>query len=407
MDNTELLEKMDQIILLLKNRQFAYQKPPKKTTQKKKTNKKGDNAMQRGSITYRNDGRWMGRCYDENGKQKCVYAKSKKECSEKLRLLIDEVERKKHSPQAHESMTIMEFFEIWFKTYREPSLKESTAIQTKNQMQRYLKSIGHLKIKNISIELLQTTVNSVNSKDIRKVVYSNLYGMYEKLFFTGAIPQNIMGMVVLAKEKNAMENMDEVIKKEKKQILQLGEENSFVYKKNEIKFKNFIEFAINTGMRPGEILGLQKKDLDFEKKTISVNKQMNSTTKKLSSPKSKKGNRIIPMFKKTEDILKSMNVLLFEDEEFIFKLKYPTICEFLSRLCERQNKTLTCKTFRKTFSSRCQNIYGIDKKQVQNWLGHEKYDTTDIHYTFITDKETINNIKKYNECSDTHTDTSL
>ena len=79
-------------------------------------------------------------------------------------------------------MTIMEFFEIWFKTYREPSLKESTAIQTKNQMQRYLKSIGHLKIKNIYIELLQTTVNSVNSKDIRKVVYSNLYGMYEKLF---------------------------------------------------------------------------------------------------------------------------------------------------------------------------------------------------------------------------------
>jgi integrase len=405
MNNTELLKKMDQIISLLKNGQFAVQQPTKK--QQKRKNKRGNDDMQRGSITYRSDGRWMGRCYDENKKQKSVYGRTKKECAEKLKALIDEIERRKRNPQANTSMELFEYFELWFKTYREPTLKESSIIQTKRLMLRHLENIGSCRIINITAEMLQLAINSVKSPKERSIVFSNLNMMYEKLFFMGAIPQNIMGMVVIANnEKNAIKNLDT----EEKQILELGEENTFKYKRNEIKYKHFIEFAINTGMRPAEILGLQKKDIDFVNKCIIVNKQMNTTTRKLSSPKSKKGNRIIPLFDKTESLLLSMHLSPLKEEDFIFELNYTAIQTFLKKLSIRMNSssTITCKMFRKTFSSRCQHVYGIDPKQVQNWLGHEKYDTTDKHYTYISESETMDNIKRYNNAvSDTQLDTHI
>lgn len=401
MDNTEILKKMDQIILLLKNGQFAVQQPTKKLQKTKttKSRKRGNDDMQRGSITYRSDGRWMGRCYDENKKQKCVYARTKKECAEKLKLTIDEVERRKLNPETNSSMKLNDYFETWLNLYKIPVLKESSIIQIRRTARTNLKSLGEFKIKDITVNMLQTTINSINSLKTRMDVYSYLSQMYEKLFFMGVIPQNLMGLVVLTKqEKNTIKVLDE---DNAKQILELGEEDTFVYKKIETKFKMFIEFAINTGMRPAEILGLQRQDIDLENKTIIINKQMNTTTGKVSTPKTKKGNRIIPIFEKTKQILLSMNVQEMNDEEFIFKLKYSGIRQYLERLSEKRGETITCKTFRKTFSSRCQHVYGIDPKQVQNWLGHESYETTDKHYTYISNEEMSKNIDKYNS-STTH-----
>lgn len=402
MDNYEkLLSKFEEIILILKKGQFANQTPKK--TIKRVNRKKGEKDMQRGSITYRSDGRWMGRCYDENGKQKCVYAHSKKECSEKLKDLIDEVEKNKKSSIVTTSMSLQDYFELWFKLYKTPTIKESTILQIKRLMTRHISSIWNFKIRNISVQMLQGVINAINSETERKITYSNLNQMYEKLFFMGVIQQNLMGMVVLAKtDKNRIKELQI---DDKKQILEIGEENKIIYSPKQIKYKYFIEFAINTGMRPGEILGLQKRDLNFEKKYISISKQLNATTCKISSPKSKKGNRIIPMFDKTEELLKDMNVQSLKDEDFVFDLKYNTIQRFFENIKNTQGIIITCKMFRKTFSSRCQHLYGIDQKQVQAWLGHESAETTDRHYTFISNEESLANIKKYNSFVDTQADT--
>lgn len=389
----ELLSKIDEIILILKNGQFANQTPKKKV--KRVNNKRGNDDMQRGSITYRSDGRWMGRCYDEYKKQKCVYGRTKKECSEKLRVLIDEVEKNRKSSIVSSSDTLYTFFEIWMKLYKEPTIKESTAVQNRRLMMRCLNRIGNLQIKSINAQLLQDTINSISSEGEKKIAYSYLKQMYEKLFFLGVIQQNLMGMVVIANtEKNIIREIsDDRIKN----ILELGEENKIKYKAREKEFKHYIEFAINTGMRPGEILGLQKKDLDFEKNQISINKQLNATTGKISSPKSKKGNRIIPMFEKTKEILLDMKVKLLEENDFIFTLQHGNIQYFMKKLEKEQNILITSKMLRKTFSSRCQHLYGIDQKQVQAWLGHENPETTDKHYTFISNEETLANIEKYNQ----------
>ncbi|WP_369903558.1 site-specific integrase [Bacillus manliponensis] len=51
--------------------------------------------------------------------------------------------------------------------------------------------------------------------------------------------------------------------------------------------------AITCGMRKGEILGLQWKDIDFERRTISVNRSLSHITKEFHEPKTSSGKRLI------------------------------------------------------------------------------------------------------------------
>ncbi|EEM04364.1 site-specific integrase [Bacillus pseudomycoides] len=51
--------------------------------------------------------------------------------------------------------------------------------------------------------------------------------------------------------------------------------------------------AITCGMRNGEILGLQWKDIDFERRTLSVNRSLSPITKEFHDPKTSTGKRLI------------------------------------------------------------------------------------------------------------------
>ncbi|WP_301291923.1 site-specific integrase [Bacillus sp. 1663tsa1] len=51
--------------------------------------------------------------------------------------------------------------------------------------------------------------------------------------------------------------------------------------------------AITCGMRKGEILGLQWKDIDFERRALSVNRSLSHITKEFHEPKTSSGKRLI------------------------------------------------------------------------------------------------------------------
>lgn len=61
------------------------------------------------------------------------------------------------------------------------------------------------------------------------------------------------------------------------------------------KDKGFFLTAVLTGMRRGELLGLQWGDIDWQQSQINVRQALCNTTKKLISPKSKKSVRKIDM----------------------------------------------------------------------------------------------------------------
>ena len=60
-------------------------------------------------------------------------------------------------------------------------------------------------------------------------------------------------------------------------------------------YKTIFDVAWNTGMRAGEILALNRDDLNFERKTIRVNKSSDDRTREIRQPKTRNSVATLPM----------------------------------------------------------------------------------------------------------------
>lgn len=84
--------------------------------------------------------------------------------------------------------------------------------------------------------------------------------------------------------------------KDKKENIPFSEKEvkRLIEQKKDKDLQTYIQIATNTGMRTGEILALNKEDIDLENNVIKVNKTINQQGK-ITSPKTKSSNRVIPI----------------------------------------------------------------------------------------------------------------
>ena len=83
--------------------------------------------------------------------------------------------------------------------------------------------------------------------------------------------------------------------------------------------KNFIQFMYSTGIRPGEIISLTWKDINYDKKQISVYKTM--VGGKLGDTKTYSSNRKVDMLPVAQKALESQYKLT-KDSQFIFMTRF-------------------------------------------------------------------------------------
>lgn len=145
-------------------------------------------------------------------------------------------------------------------------------------------------------------------------------------------------------------------------------------------------FALYTGMRKGEILALQWKDVDFESSLIHVTKSVyhNGDRPGIKSTKTEAGNRVVPLLNPLkEQLLKIKNRT---DEDYIFSDdgKTPLTNKRYSTLYAQYQKgtgvTCTAHQLRHSFATIAFE-HGIDPKIVQEILGHKQLSTTMDIYT--------------------------
>lgn len=85
-------------------------------------------------------------------------------------------------------------------------------------------------------------------------------------------------------------------------------------------FQNYLIVAFFTGMRIGEIMALQWKDIDFSTNVISIKRSM--TKGKLSTPKTANSIREIDMLSVVKDALKNQAVNFRTKSDFVFLNQY-------------------------------------------------------------------------------------
>lgn len=159
------------------------------------------------------------------------------------------------------------------------------------------------------------------------------------------------------------------------------------------EFRKFIDSVMNkrlsymafmilywTGMRLGELLALNPKDVDLEKRTISITKSYQRLGKKdvITPPKTSKSKRVItiPEFM-AADIKDYMDSLydLQEDDRLFPITKYYLEHEMQRGIKESGVKRIRVHDLRHSHASMLIEL-GFSPLEIANRLGHEKVETT-------------------------------
>jgi len=167
---------------------------------------------------------------------------------------------------------------------------------------------------------------------------------------------------------------------------------------------NFILLMANTGMRPGEIIALEWKDIDFNNRTININKTIVNNVCGL--PKTPSSVRVIDMIEGAYKALQEQYKLT-SDVEYVFTnssrkrfYSHDIInLNFRRRLLENNIDVRPLYQLRHSFASRLIRS-GIDITWVSAMLGHKDSSITlQIYTKFIQeDQQTrLANLDKINE----------
>ena len=171
----------------------------------------------------------------------------------------------------------------------------------------------------------------------------------------------------------------------------------------------FFWLIANSGLRRGEMLGLQWQDIDFETHTLRVQRTQSfgvGNKSILNSPKTKNSKRTIFLATKTEKYLKiwqleqakyllsigqnshraNLPVFTRISDSNMMSVNYPS--QWLKRFCEAHSVPyLEIKGWRHTFATLGIENNNLTAKQVQAELGHASADTTLNVYAGISEEE--------------------
>ena len=261
-------------------------------------------------------------------------------------------------------------------------------------------------------ELKSLKIQEFYNKLIKEKISANTVKKTHKLlrqFFSysekeGYIIKNPCINVSLPKNKKEINN---IIKERKTRFQYFNEDEikELIELFKNTRYENIIIFALGTGMRKGEILGLQWKDIDFENKEIHVvhnlsyvaNIDNDTRTYKtvLQTPKSENSVRMIPMYQKIYDLLCSLDHIsnfVFDSRGSHFDIKWTE--KFWNKTLKGTN--LEGKKFhdlRHTFATMLL-LNGANLIQIKELLGHSSVKITEMYLDALpkSKQEIVNKI---------------
>ena len=322
---------------------------------------------------------------------KSIKANSRREADKELVNFVYEVEN--GIVLQNSSMTFKEFTDLWAKNYGEKELAPKTYERYKGMLKsRIIPYFGHYKLCNIKPTHImgfydylskdhqlkrcknhngKTVMKSLSSKTILEH-HRLLHAMLQNAVYWQILPYNPADRVKQPKhEKPQIKYYDDV---QCKQLLEALENE-------EIKFQTIVILTLFTGMRRGEVLGLEWSDIDFKEGFVNCRKANKQ--------------RIIPLGKMSLKALKeytdhAREILLKDDnEKALFvnvngqRLTRQGFWKIIKYYKEQAHitKDITPHVLRHSFATHLlQN--GADLKAIQAMLGHSDISSTQVYMQF-------------------------
>ena len=298
----------------------------------RKSNTKRANGS--GTIRKRKDGTWEARYTARidtgTGKQiqRSIYSKSHDEIRKMLSKVNTQIDEGEYIDPV--KLTVRQWADIWLKDYN-GSVKKSTKEQYLYQIEEHIKpAIGAVKITAVTPPMIQKMYNNAMKphKAMRKVSggkmekkdvpgisaksVKNLHGVCHRMFAKAVLLHYIYANPCDACELPRIE---------KKEIRPISGANftEFLAEIKNDPFGDLFFVDVFTGMRQGEILGLQWDCVDFVSGTITIKRQLQQVRKRGGNstyefvpPKNDKARIIQP----AESVMKVLKKIQTQQKEY-------------------------------------------------------------------------------------------
>lgn len=355
-----------------------------------------------GTVRQRKDGRWEGRAvvgYDEKGlpKTKNVLAKTKRECQEKLKQLIETLGSTKQE-KTRSDMPFGEWLDFWYQNYVRPGLRPTTQANYEWRIYRHIiPELGKIPLNQLGQKELQQFYTRL--KKGGRIVHRGRFG-------EGLSDSMVRGCHVTCRaalEKAVREGLlrtnpaagCKLPPKRGREMQVLGREELqrfLLQAQAEGCFELFL-LDLCTGLRRGELLALQWDDLDFDTGTLTVEKQVYAVKGQLqvSVPKTRASIRKLVLPPGVVEVLREYRRGV--DSRWMFPspvkgdvpLSPGAARRRLQQILERAGcKHIRFHDLRHIFATMSLEN-GMDVKTLSAMLGHVSAATTLDIYAHITD----------------------
>lgn len=260
-----------------------------------------------------------------NGKsvRKSVYGKTPKICMDRMK----EVEQELYNTKTvvNNDLLIDAIYK-WLETTHKPTIKPQSYQRligtARNQIET--SEIGHVRYQEVTSDEIQMVINNLNQQGLShssiKKVY-NLLGAFYKHISLRDHFDNPMLLVKMPKVSNILAETKQVEWFEKEDIDKFISACGIHYPNGRLKYKYGYILAANMfmGLRGGELLALQWKDVDFDANTVYVCKTLieyrdteGKTHFEVQNSTKRDANRYVPINSKAKELIQ----------------KYRDVCEF-------------------------------------------------------------------------------
>lgn len=365
-------------------------------------------------ICRRNDGRYKSAIM-YHGKSECFYGYTKAEVRDKLQKRIEELNQIELNngtdPCISKYMTLTNWAYVCLNTYCIGNVCGRTYLGYKCMVDQHFKELGKMqigKIKNYDIQRAIIGLSKITDENGLSQNYLLRIRMFLHLVFGYAVKNELIKSNPVAGIRIPKTGTND------NRALTTVEQDRLVdaVKRSEHIVMFSVIVALYTGCRKGEILGLQWKDIDYEKKQIRINNQLATEyivgvdgSKKslyhLKETKTKNSRRIIHMieplledmkeYENKQIIWKEQNNFSHTGEDFVFPsstntpLGTATFYRYYHEILREAGLTdINFHTLRHTFATRCLEN-GVDLITVSRTLGHSSVKVTGDIYSHMTE----------------------
>lgn len=235
-----------------------------------------------GSVYRRGDGRVVGEWVDANGKRRYISGETKTGVQRRLRELL--ADRDKGIAYDSENLTVGDYLDRWLRAAK-GSVRPRTWQRSEEVVRLHLKpTIGHHRLDKLNAMQVQAVYGQKLEEGLSprtvEIVHATLHKALGQAVRWLLVPRNVAEAATPPRQGRS--EIAALSREQVRALLRAAKGD---------RLEAFWVLAVTTGMRNGELLALQWRDVDLEARTLRVRRSVFGGV--VSSPKTTAGNRTI------------------------------------------------------------------------------------------------------------------